>query len=70
MEHIFRISVEDVQLLAKQKLGRELSVEELEQVQTGVEFGLECWEEVVLTAIEEAVQLEARRRLEQSQRNS
>lgn len=53
MKNIFVISVEDVQYFAKKKLGRKLSIEELEQVQKGVEFGLECWEGVVITAIEE-----------------
>jgi len=53
MENIFAISVEDVQYLAKKKFGRELTIEELEQVQKGVEFGLECWEDVIITAIEE-----------------
>jgi len=53
MKNVFVISVEDVQYFAKKKLGRKLSIEELEQVQKGVEFGLECWEDVVITAIEE-----------------
>ncbi len=53
MREIFCISVEDVQYFAKEKLGRKLSIEELEQVQKGVEFGFECWEEVVITAMEE-----------------
>jgi len=54
MEYIFAIFVEDVQYLAKEKIGRELNYDELELVKKGVEFGLEtCWEEVVITAIEE-----------------
>ncbi len=53
MKDIFVLSVEDVQYLARKKIGRELTIEELELVQKGVEFGLECWEEVVLTAIDE-----------------
>ena len=54
MKQIFVISVEDVQYLAKKKIGRNLTLEELERVKKGVEFGLEmCWEEVVITAIEE-----------------
>jgi len=53
MRDIFVISVEDVQYVAKEKIGRELTIEELEQVKKGVEFGLECWEEVVIYAIEE-----------------
>jgi len=53
MEDIFVISVEDVQYVAKEKIGRELTSEELEQVKKGVEFGLECWEDVVIYAIDE-----------------
>jgi len=53
MKDIFVISVEDVQYVAKEKIGRELTIEELEQVQKGVEFGLECWEEVIIYAIDE-----------------
>jgi len=54
MKNIFRIQVEDVQILAKEKLGRKLTIEELEQVQKGVEFGLELsWDVVVKTAIDE-----------------
>ena len=53
MKDIFVICVEDVQYLAKRKIGRELTIEELEQVQKGVEFGLECWEDVVIYAIDE-----------------
>lgn len=53
MMDIFVISVEDVQYVAKEKIGRELTIEELEQVQKGVEFGLECWEEVIIYAIDE-----------------
>ena len=53
MKDIFVISVEDVQYLAKKKVGRKLTIEELERVQKGVEFGLECWEGVVIAAIEE-----------------
>jgi hypothetical protein len=53
MRDIFVICVEDVQYLAKKKIGRELTIEELEQVKKGVEFGLECWEDVVLYAIDE-----------------
>jgi len=54
MKYIFTISLDDVQYLAKEKIGRKLNYDELEQVKKGVEFGLEpCWEEVVITAIEE-----------------
>ena len=63
MRNIFVISVEDVQCLAKEKIGRKLTIEELEQVQRGVEFGLECWEEVVLTAIEDLQDIVITKRL-------
>jgi len=53
MEDIFVISVEDVQYVAKEKIGRELTIEELERVKKGVEFGLECWEDVIIYAIDE-----------------
>jgi hypothetical protein len=53
MMYIFVISVEDVQYLARKKIGRELTIEELERVKRGVEFGLECWEDVVIYAIDE-----------------
>jgi hypothetical protein len=53
MSNLFIISDEDVQYLAKKKLNRELTQEELGQVKKGVEFGLECWEGVVISEIEE-----------------
>jgi len=53
MRDIFVISVEDVQYVAKEKIGRELTIEELERVKKGVEFGLECWEDVIIYAIDE-----------------
>jgi hypothetical protein len=53
MEHIFLLSVGDIQFVAKDKIGRDLNEDELEQVKKGVEWGLDCWEEVVKTAIDE-----------------
>ena len=53
MKSVFCISAEDVQYLAKKKIGRELTIEELGQVKKGVGFGLECWEDVVIDAIDE-----------------
>ena len=55
MDYIFQIGIDDVQYAARTKIGRELSIEELEQVRKGVEFGLECWEDVVIYAIEDLV---------------
>lgn len=60
MRNIFTIPVEDVQYIAQQKIGRKLRLEELEDVKSGVEFGLECWEEVVGYAIDELIAIEAR----------
>jgi len=55
-DNIFVITKEDVQSIAQKRFGRKLNVEELEQVQKGVEFGLECWEEVVIEAISELLE--------------
>lgn len=55
MEYIFQIGIDDAQYAARTKIGRELTIEELEQVQKAVEFGLECWEDVVIYAIEDLV---------------
>ena len=54
---IFGITVEDVQRIAIDKLGRELTVEELDAVKKGVEYGLVIWDEVVRYAINETVKL-------------
>ena len=53
MKDIFTIPVEDTQYLAIRKIGRELTVEELARVKAIVEFGLECWEDIIITAIDE-----------------
>jgi hypothetical protein len=63
MRNIFVISVEDVQYLAKEKIGRKLTIEELEQVQRGVEFGLECWQNVAEDAIVELQDIVITKRL-------
>lgn len=53
MDYVFKIGIDDVQYAARTKIGRALTIEELEQVRKGVEFGLEYWEDVVICAIEE-----------------
>lgn len=54
MENIFKITVDDVQNISRKKTGRNLSIEELEQVQKGVEFGLELsWVEIIEDSIDE-----------------
>ncbi len=59
MDYIFKIGVDDAQNIARERIGRELTIEELEQVQKGVEFGLELsWDEVVKTAIDEIAENE------------
>jgi len=55
-KNIFVISKKDVQDIALKKFGEKLSIEELEQVKKGIEFGLECWEEVVIEAISEVLE--------------
>ena len=55
MKTIFCISVEDVQYVALRKIGRSLTDDELYTVRKGVQFGLECWEDVVTYAIGDAV---------------
>ena len=55
MKNIFTIPVADVQRIAKEKVGRKLTIEELERVKDSVEFGLEYWEDVVKIAIEEGI---------------
>jgi len=52
---LFCLVEADAQELAKQQIGRELTEQELYQVQKGLEFGFEFWEEVMRTAIEETV---------------
>ncbi len=52
MKDFFVILVEEVQYLAQKKLGRYLDSEELKQVQKRVQFGLECWEDVIIADIE------------------
>ncbi|MBU1626053.1 hypothetical protein KKB18_01670 [bacterium] len=53
LKDIFVIGIEDVQCCAMRRVGRKLTCEELFDVKSMVEFGLECWEDVVFTAIDE-----------------
>jgi len=52
MKDFFVITVEEIQHIANKILKRYLDIEEIQQVQKRVQFGLECWEDVVITAIE------------------
>jgi len=46
---------EDAQEVAQKQIKRKLTEEELMFVQNGLDFGFEFWEEIMKTAIEEAV---------------
>lgn len=70
MLNIFTIPVEDVQYIAQKKIGRKLAKDELWQVKKGVEFGLECWEEVVGYAIDELIAVEAKNEQRNKKDNS
>ena len=57
LDYIFKIGVDDAQHIARKRIGRELTIEELERVQKGVEFGLELsWDVVVKAAIDEMIE--------------
>lgn len=60
MDYIFNVGIDDAQAIALQRIARELTFDELRQVKKCVEFGLECWEEVVETAIDEVVENSSR----------
>ena len=51
-KHIFYVSVGDVQRVAMERMGRKLDSAELYQVKKKIEFGLECWEDVIGYAID------------------
>jgi hypothetical protein len=52
---IFAIKLCEVQKLAKKRYGRYLNQSEIKDVEKRIQFGLECWEEVVLYAIEDVM---------------
>ena len=54
MDHIFIITVDDAQIAAMDRIGRELTEYELYRVRKGVESGLELsWWDVLNIAIDE-----------------
>jgi hypothetical protein len=56
VERIFVLTEADVLQIAWQKFGiRKLTKEQMHQVKKGIEFGLECWEEVVTAALQEVL---------------
>lgn len=50
-EIIYAITVEDVQRIAKQKMGRLLDYTEIYSVKKGIEWGLDNWDEIIKVAI-------------------
>ena len=56
MERIFVLTEADVLQVAWQKFRvRELTKEQMLRVKKGIEFGLECWEDVVTAALQEVL---------------
>lgn len=55
MEDIFVIKLAEIQHLAKKEFGRYLDGNEIKAVQKKIQFGLECWEDVVLYAIMDVI---------------
>jgi hypothetical protein len=56
VERIFVLTEADVLQIAWQKFGiRKLTEEQMRQVKKGIEFGLECWAEVVAAALQEVL---------------
>ena len=54
-ELLYGINVWDVQTLAKERIGRELSFDEMNSVKKGIEWGFFDWFDVVNIAIDEAI---------------
>lgn len=48
---IFVLTVEDVQIMANDMIGRDLTPEEMHDVRKGVESGLSDWSEIMALAI-------------------
>ena len=57
---LFILTDADAQIMAKERIGRELTEDELYSVRKGLEWGLECWNEVMSVAIDEAVRNNAK----------
>jgi hypothetical protein len=56
MKPVFVLTEADVLQVARQKFGvNELTEEQMQQIKKGIEFGLECWEEVVTAALQEVL---------------
>jgi hypothetical protein len=55
-EIVYAINVFTIQRIAKERIGRELDFGEMTSVKKGIEWGLLEWDDVVKTAIDNAVQ--------------
>ena len=56
MKPVFVLTEADVLQVAGRKFGvNELTEEHMYQVKKGIEFGMECWEEVVTAALQEVL---------------
>jgi len=51
-KNIFEITIEDVQNIAMEKLGRKLNSDELERVKKSIEWGYIDWEQTVKFALD------------------
>lgn len=51
-KNIFQITVEDIQEIAIQKLGRKLCPDEIENVKKSIEWGYVDWEQTVKFALD------------------
>lgn len=57
VKDVFLIQVEDVQDIASDYIGRELTDEELYRVKKGIESGFSNWDEIVRSAIWDVMNL-------------
>jgi len=51
MKNVFSISVEDIQCLAQNEIGRELTIDEINRVQKEINSALECWGDIIVGII-------------------
>jgi hypothetical protein len=60
MKPVFVLTEADVLQVAGRKFGvNKLSEEQMHRVKKGIEFGLECWEEVVTAALQDILDQKA-----------
>jgi chemotaxis protein CheY-P-specific phosphatase CheC len=53
---LFVLTKEDAQIIAREIMGRKLSLLEIQYVKRGLEYGLDDWNEVMRIAIKKAVE--------------